>query len=169
MLVYIEGTDRTGKSTLAKLIAIHLGCYIEHCSKPKTDDPFSEYKEMIEKAVKHRNLVFDRGYLGEYVYANLWRGGCKITPEQFRELDLISFQVPSIVIHAYASPEVILERCKREGEDLLKPEQIHRCSQLFDEIMKKTALPVYAYDSEAFTPHEYMRKVVQKLIDPLRG
>lgn len=167
MLVFIEGTDRTGKSTLAKLIAIHLGCYIEHCSKPQTNDPYVEYVHMLEKATSARNLVFDRGYLGEYVYSNLWRGGCKIHDKEFKALDDIAIRQKAIVIHAFASPDVILERCIREGEDLLKPEQITRCNQLFEEIMAKTTLPVYKYDSSQYTPAQYL-EIIKPVINPLR-
>jgi thymidylate kinase len=168
MLVFIEGTDRTGKSTLAKLLAIHLGCYIEHCSKPKTKDPYVEYVTMLERASLSRNMVFDRGYLGEYVYSNLWRGGCNIHPKEFKALDDIAIRQGAIVIHAYAPPDVILERCIREGEELLKPEQISRCNQLFEEAMAFTTLPVYKYDSTQYTPAQYMA-AIRPVVDSLRG
>jgi len=138
----------------------------EHCSKPRTSDPFKEYSNMLKKAKGFINMVYDRGYLGEYVYANLWRGGCKITAEQFKELDKIAVSQNAIVIHAFAPDDVILERCRKEGEELLKPEQIKRCSSLFEEIMSMTDLPVYKYDSSKYSPQQFletMKPIITKI------
>lgn len=167
MLIFIEGTDRTGKSTLAKMLANYLVCLYEHCSKPRTNDPYREYENMLKKAKGFISLVYDRGYLGEYVYSRLWRGGCKITDEQFKSLDRLAIQQNAILIHAFAPDEVILERCKQVGEELLKPEQIQKCSSLFEEIASKTLLPVYKYDSSKYTPEQFFEQI-KPVIDKIR-
>lgn len=168
MKVFLEGSDKTGKSTLAKLIAIDLGCYIEHCAKPKTQDPYVEYVGMLQAATAQRNLVFDRGYLGEYVYSNLWRGGCKITPKEFRALDEIAKDQQSIVIHTFAPEEVIHHRCQKDGEELLQPHQITRCLELFEEIIATTTLPVHKYDSSLYTPAQFM-EYIKPTLNRMRG
>lgn len=68
MIVIIEGCDRTGKSTLASKIALAIGGEVIHCGKPKTDDAYAEYLEMIAQLPSYKHYVFDRFYLGEYVY-----------------------------------------------------------------------------------------------------
>ena len=162
-LILIEGIDRSGKSTLAKLVAIHMSCGVKHCSKPKTNDPFQEYLMMYDETRKYRNLVLDRSHLGEYVYSNLWRGGCRITNHEFRQLDNLASLQSAIVIHAYASVEDIIDRCRKVGEDLLKPDQIEKCLQLFEIAIKNTTLPVYKYDSSKYTPNQFFEQIKPEL------
>jgi thymidylate kinase len=155
MIVIIEGCDRTGKSTLAKKIAETIGAEVIHCGKPKTDNPFQEYLEQLVQLDPLKHHVFDRFYLGEYVYSTLWRGGCKITSGQFKLLDMVAAGLhKAIVIHANADINTIIERCKKDGEDLLKPEQIEKCVDLFNQIIYHTNLPVITYDSDVSQPLE---------------
>lgn len=159
LVIFIEGVDRTGKTTLANKLAEAFDLDYTHCSKPKTDNPFIEYSDTIDSIQK--NSVFDRGYLGEFVYANLWRGGCNITAKQFEELDLachFKFQYV-ILIHATAPIEVIKERCIKDGEDLLKLEDIKKCSDLFQEIVDRCSLPKIVYDSSSQTPEDIIAQV----------
>jgi thymidylate kinase len=159
LVIWIEGTDNTGKTTLAKELAQAFNLDYTHCAKPKTDNPFIEYSDMIDAI--DRNSVFDRGYLGEFVYSNLWRGGCKITSKQFEELDLachLKFQYV-ILIHATAPIELIRQRCIKEKEDLLQLDQIEKCSALFQEIVGRCSLPKIVYDSSSQTPQDIVHQI----------
>lgn len=159
LVIWIEGCDNTGKTTLAKKLAEAFNLDYTHCAKPKTDNPFLEYSDMIDSIQK--NSVFDRGYLGEFVYSNLWRGGCKITPKQFEELDLachMKFQY-TILIHATAPIEVIKDRCVKEKEELLKLDQVQKCAELFEEVVGRCSLPKIVYDSSVQTPEDIVAQV----------
>jgi thymidylate kinase len=150
MIIMIEGCDRTGKTTLAKMLAEKLGGQVIHTSKPQTDNPYVEYLEKLASLPRHKILIFDRFYLGEYVYSILWRGGCKISSEQFKKLDHVAANLhKAVVIHACASTETIIERCRREGEELLQEDQVEQCADLFNQIIYHTDLPVITYDSDS--------------------
>jgi adenylate kinase family enzyme len=152
MLIIIEGPDNTGKSTLARHLQEVFSLDYIHCSKPKTDNPFNEYMEMFSNI--RVPTVIDRAHLGEYVYSKLWRDGCSITDKQFELIDLeaMSRFEYTIVIYAQAPNHIILDRCIKEKEKLLKPEQISECSFLFDQIIEKTKIPVINYFSHIDTP-----------------
>jgi hypothetical protein len=153
LVVWIEGTDNTGKTTLAKRLAQEFDLNYTHCAKPKTDNPFEEYATMIS-SIK-TDSVFDRGYLGEYVYSQLWRGGCNISLRQFHQLDdLCDSKYTTILIHATAPIDVIRDRCIDQKEDLLQLSQISRCSQLFDDIIYHSKLNKIVYDSSTQTPDD---------------
>lgn len=164
MVIFIEGVDRSGKTSLAAKLTETIKVPIIHCSKPLTDDPFSEYQKMLNDIRDNCFYkVYDRGYLGEYVYANLWRGGCKISDEQFQVLDKIALSKKAVVIHAFADTKDIIERCRKDGEDLLKEDQIDKCKELFREIISKTLLPVYNYNSSLMSLDDFYN-YIQKLI-----
>lgn len=159
IVIWIEGTDNTGKTTLAKALAEAFNLDYTHCAKPKTDNPFEEYSLMIDSIRK--DSVFDRGYLGEFVYSQLWRGGCTISLKQFSELDLqcmMKFE-HVILVHATAPLEVIKERCIDQKEELLKLDQVARCQSLFEEIVDHCQLPRIVYDSSVESPEDVIRKI----------
>jgi archaellum biogenesis ATPase FlaH len=159
--IWVEGTDNTGKTTLCKRLAEEFGLVYTHCSKPSTDNPFEEYADLINSI--RDNSVFDRGFLGEYVYSQLWRGGCSISLKQFQELELmcqLKFR-EVILIHATAPLEVIRERCIDQKEELLKLDQIERCSELFQEIVDNSTLDKILYDSSVETPEDVISKIKQ--------
>lgn len=164
LVVFIEGVDNTGKTTLANKLAEAFELEYKHNSKPQTDDPFQEYHDMIDGIRK--STVIDRAYLSEYVYSKLWRGGCKITAKQFEELDLqcqLKFR-NVILIHATAPIDVIKERCVREKEELLKLDQVQQCAEWFDEIVGRCTLETIKYDSSKQSPEEIVEEVRRRLI-----
>ena len=147
MIIIVEGTDKSGKSTLCKHLAEKFNLKSIHCSKPQTNDPYTEYKEMIEKV--EDNTIFDRSFLGEYVYANVWRGGCKITFDQFNEIEriLIKKGILSIVVYAEAPINTIADRFISEKEEFAKVEEIKTYQEHFNTIIKNCTLPVIRYNS----------------------
>lgn len=151
--IFIEGPDNSGKTTLAKALVEEFNLDYRHCSKPKTDDPFTEYMNMIMNT--EQSTVFDRGYLGEFVYSNLWRGGCKLDFKDFQALDRCALRdSKTIIIHATADFSCIRERCIDQKEELLQLDQIVDCMNLFDLIIERTLCPVIKYNSSVQKPEE---------------
>lgn len=83
----IEGIDRLGKSTLTKNIQNKLGYHqVIHYGKPERLDIYcgegnelkyyqeALYKNMAKLIESDARFIFDRGMLGEEVYAPLYRG-----------------------------------------------------------------------------------------------
>lgn len=164
IVIFVEGTDKAGKSTLCRQLAENFNLEYRHCSKPKTDNPYLEYVELI-KSVKVPT-VFDRGYLGEFVYSQLWRGGLSMKMDEFHKLDdlcKVQFGWKTIAIHAEAPIEIIKQRCIQEKEDLLQLDQIAQCQSLFRDIMHHTKLPVINYFSHTQNPADIIEKLVNYL------
>lgn len=83
----IEGVDRLGKSTLIKGLLNTLGYHlVVHYDKPKLLDYYKEmygeplktyqvqlYNQMFKMIDRGDRVIFDRGHLGELVYAPLYR------------------------------------------------------------------------------------------------
>ena len=83
----IEGVDRMGKSTLIKGLMDTLGYHLKiHYEKPQklayytsqTDEPLKLYqtvlyRQMFDLIDAGHRIIFDRGHLGEMVYAPMYR------------------------------------------------------------------------------------------------
>lgn len=151
MFFVIEGSDKSGKTTLAKMLSEKYNLPIQHTGKPKTNDFVQEQLDIIANV--KGPVIFDRSFLSEYVYAELWRGGCKITDEQFRMLEQKMYEksvelgLDFVLVYAYAPAAIIKQRCIDEKEDLLQINQVDKCLELYEELFEKTSLSHIAYDS----------------------
>lgn len=86
MKYIIEGIDRLGKSTLVNEIQQELGYHLViHYDKPQSlkayqteENPLLKYQQEVNQNMFRLlrtpcNIIFDRGHLGECVYAPLYR------------------------------------------------------------------------------------------------
>ena len=69
-IIVIEGADNIGKTTIAKYLVEQLNYQYYHCSVPISEDSAkNEYFSLIERD----NIILDRSWIGEFVYAPLFR------------------------------------------------------------------------------------------------
>ncbi|WP_328923245.1 hypothetical protein OG429_39955 [Streptomyces sp. NBC_00190] len=112
--VALEGSDGTGKSSLARQLADRHGFQVVH--SPRTPDAVAltgRYKELLAKPGR---LVLDRCFVSELVYGPLYRDGSRLTWAQTLELvDLVTTR-RGVLVHLTASPLVIHARLlQRDG------------------------------------------------------
>lgn len=70
-VIILEGTDGTGKTTLAKEIAKAQDRQILHAAKPTHDNWPDEYVAPIAEMAHEQRLVLDRWHLGEYIWPDI--------------------------------------------------------------------------------------------------
>ena len=78
--IILCGSDQAGKSYVADLLHKEFGYPVYHFSAPKPGADFRlEYiQPMLET---EEPFIFDRSYVSEIVYGDLFRGGSGVTPE----------------------------------------------------------------------------------------
>lgn len=86
MFIFVEGIDRSGKSTLCNAIVKRFGCEYRHFGKPGKQ-PATEYARYALAA--NGNVILDRFYLGELVYGPLLRGRCGIDDVELATIERI--------------------------------------------------------------------------------
>lgn len=91
MKIVLEGCDCSGKTTLARRLAEILpDCRIEHDSKPCTKE------EYIARLSQPGNVVFDRLFLGQFVYNNIY------------ERAMSTWDLDEIREYCHAHPDILL-------------------------------------------------------------
>ena len=80
MIILLEGSDGTGKTTLAKAICKKLNAHYIHATYRFKDKMFTYHTALLNRAVKliiktNRPVVIDRLWASEAVYAEVFRGG----------------------------------------------------------------------------------------------
>jgi len=81
-VVVIEGPDNVGKTVVAKYLANKLQYKYMHFSAPK--DPETVKDEYLHTIDTYDNVIYDRSWIGEFVYAPLFRG---YEPDYFDEIE----------------------------------------------------------------------------------
>lgn len=132
MVIYIDGPNNTGKTTLIKELAKRLEkdykVSIFHCDE-KFENTFDAYNNLIN-AHTDDILLLDRGWIGEQVYPYLRKRAPKLT---CWSLSRLSNKQDVVTIFTTGDTLSIKRACKAKGEDFDNIETLQELS-LFDNI-----------------------------------
>ena len=149
MLIIIDGPDGSGKTTLAKRLADITGYEYFHFSYPKTDAEkevmVQKYKDFIKN---HPNAILDRSWYSEIVYGLVVRGKSCVSPEDMKDLELLTHRYGALIIYCTDKPEVLWQRATKRGEDYITDyETFIAICEVFDDILGvQHLIPVVKYD-----------------------
>jgi thymidylate kinase len=144
VLIIIEGADKTGKTTLAKRLCERLKYDYAHFGAPGKN-PAQEYANFLQTI--ERPVVCDRFLYGEQVYGPLLRGKTLITELQLKTLERLSRSKGAILIHACTPYLTVSERLKRDGDNMITPEQNYHAYFDFERIISKANIPILKYQA----------------------
>lgn len=164
MLVIVEGIDRVGKTTLAKMLEEKMGfiylkdafilnkykihkSHFKDYSLGKCESSVVILKKLVEDGY---NIVMDRLHLTEYVYGQVER---TINKEQLIELDqYISQNIPDSLV-VIVEPTNVQEAILRAGKDLEAQEVLFKWAYSWTSINRTTC----DYDTLHFAFHKIKR------------
>ena len=107
-VVVIEGTDGTGKTTLAERLAGEHGYAIVHCDRPPDSDAlFDRYAEDVATPGK---TVLDRCFISELVYGMPRGGVSRLSALEAAELALRVADRGGVFVHLTGVAETIAAR-----------------------------------------------------------
>jgi len=168
MIIILEGSDKTGKSTLAKYIRAKYDFDYIKCSRPK-GDPYIEYMEILQKiATTGGNWVIDRFLIGESVYGPIYRGESKLDDVKIRNIELKALSLNPLLIYCYDDVKNIKKRFKELKEDFAKTKDIEKILELYEEQVEKSILPCTFH--HMMTPLDLIKTkridfIIEKLMD----
>lgn len=135
MRVLIEGTDLTGKSTLAKSLSCSLVHPYKHMDKP-------EYAYAIHNYLSHfrDHGVYDRAHLGSIVYGEaLGYHEHVLKPNHVRILERFLMWSEAILIIVTADPLLLVDRFNSaDREEMCNVENILLANELFTALVYQT-------------------------------
>lgn len=142
--VCLEGSDQSGKSYVAELLHKEFGYPIHHFSAPKPDTDFRlEYIEPMLKSDKP--FIFDRSYVSEIVYGDLYRGGSGVTPDVKEYIEHF-LNLRNCVLVYLKRPDEKYKWIEREGE-MYGEEKNAQIRAKYDEVIKTVGIPYIVADS----------------------
>lgn len=151
MLMILEGPDGSGKSTLARELQALAPYEIVHCGPPKTDNPFVEYVELLH-SLEGRDVILDRSFYGEWVYAPVYRQRQAPRFAQLYYLELEAAKQGAAVVWCMANKEVLTSRFKQRGKDQstfdrLGQARLEAVLEAYKNLMAECGLDSFNYDS----------------------
>jgi adenylate kinase family enzyme len=106
MVVYIDGNEHSGKTTLANYLAEHYGALVLHHGYRFRDKIFAYHTTGLLKAYyapRDQLVVFDRLWMSEAVYGEVYRGGTR-WPHQGRMFDRILRRLGALNVVCVTDP-----------------------------------------------------------------
>lgn len=125
MLILLEGCDGAGKTTLATELVETLGADLLH-KGPMTADAITEYEDPLEDylPLTNRHVICDRWHVGELVYGPLLRGESRVSPAEFRHIDMFLAKRGAVIAHMTAPGQLLRERIGIRGDDLIEQNHV---------------------------------------------
>jgi len=136
MIVILEGPDNVGKTTQIKHIVKYFENHPFHVLKySKVDVSDQEYyAKMLYRHMfcfimdTDENFILDRSHLGEYVYANMYRGydGDYVfkLEEEFRRRDQVKWDLDMFLITLIDDPQNLIDRDDGQSLSVLPTKKV---------------------------------------------
>jgi thymidylate kinase len=146
LLVICEGTDGSGKTTLANTLAIMTRGKYLHAGPPKRH-PLVEYTEPLSSYAPGtgQDLICDRWHVGELVYGPLYRGRSGLTHNQFRAVEDLLREKGALLVLCDEPIGVLVERLTARGEQP-NADDLTREAVVFHDVFGRSALPKAVFD-----------------------
>jgi len=120
-VVVIEGCDKTGKSTLAGLLAKDLGWPVVKMNQPRTPGPHVAAQECLDVLGAQKGpFIADRFHLGESVYGPIYRGTLPMDHVDMRLIETRLQARGCLLVLMTDSVKMIIARFKALKEDFAK-------------------------------------------------
>lgn len=147
MIIVLEGSDCSGKSTVAHNLA-QVFCHPQnevtkmHFGQPDMEvDPVTTYVNPVESWLgkTHRQpndvLIIDRYHIGELVYGPILRDGNRMTTAEKETIDQFLLDINAVKFHVRPAVEIVIDRMEQRGEKLLTPRQVLTAYYHFDQLI----------------------------------
>lgn len=148
MLIIVEGSDLSGKSTFCAGLQTYLSAKYPRAITtllhrgPPTSHPLDEY---VRPLLRYRptgkeHVICDRWHLGELVYSQLLRRPTKMTPAVFRYVEAFLESRGAIMVVIDQPADVLRQRYAERGDQTRTLHEVLRASDLFVNTIKRSTL-----------------------------
>jgi len=162
-MIIFTGVDATGKSTISSRMQKHLNWDLIHFDKVHSleESKHINYKFLEEV---NENILVDRYYMEEIVYAPIYRGYSANYVADLEEKLLEKFDVA--IVYTTADTKVIEERFRTRGEDSTKASDIDTLKENYINFLDKSLIKTVI---KVDTTKEFDKESENKLVEVLKN
>jgi hypothetical protein len=150
VLVAIEGTDLTGKSTLAAELADAWGARVIHAGPPPKRGSLVAYEDPLidHDVLGGEHLILDRWHVGEYVWPAIFRRPTDyIDPAIRRHVEMFMCSRGCTVVYATRNYDEH-RQALADSDEPLRPSHLARALDLFDDALNEGQNRGFAFDHD---------------------
>lgn len=167
--IILEGNECSGKSSLAKKLSEKLGWEIVKGSNfESATGTNEELYDFLEKPLDMDNVIIDRTFFSNMVYATLYPKYTIITNEQYSELqDRLLEQDKnneSIVLYLYTDIETLKERLIDRGDEYIREDKLKDINDMYELLWENAKVEPYGIDTSIFSSDDAVDLVMNLLI-----
>lgn len=164
MTVYIlEGSDATGKTTLAKQLSDKLELLtIKGSSFEQSDCTNEELYKHFKKVANLDNVIVDRHIYSNRIYATLYKDYAILSDKQRTKIENI-FKQDALVIYLTADEETIIKRLKQRGDKYVTPDKVAPILNLYQVAISDALdnnVTVLYYDTSILSTEEIVEDIL---------
>ena len=159
MLIILEGNECNFKTTVAEKLSKELNLQVvkgssfenAQCSNEELYGHFLKLSEMD-------NVIIDRSWISNYVYATLYKDYAILTPEQRLEIEQRVYD-KTLLVYLYADEETIKSRLRERGDEYVEEKMIGVINKVYLEAIDQTELVVHSFNTKHYSSDEIVKKL----------
>ena len=161
MIIILEGNECNFKTTVAEKLSKQLnlpvvkGSSFENaqCSNQELYEHFLKLSEMD-------NVIIDRSWISNYVYATLYKDYAILTPEQRLEIEQRVYD-KALLLYLFADEETIKGRLRERGDEYVEEKMIGTINKVYLEAIDQTELVVHSFDTNKYNSNDITKNIVK--------
>lgn len=147
MIIILEGNECNFKTTVAEKLSksLHIPVVKGSSFENAKCSNLELYKHFTELALMD-NVIIDRSWISNQVYATLYKDYAILTSEQREDIEK-TVNNKAILIYLYASEDVLVDRIRQRGDEYVDENMLGKINHTYDEAMEGTRLHTIQFDT----------------------
>lgn len=157
-MIIIEGPDGSGKTTLVKHIKseTHLGVMKPYYPK------VNQLSYYLHTPPLYAGYFLERYYLSELAYPQFKSDRDVMEPWRQFQIEASLLPYSAVIFYLRPSRETIIKNINTRGDHYVSESDVDRMLEVYDELIKKSFLPVVKYDFENDSPEGKIEEAMAK-------
>lgn len=167
MLIIIEGTDCTYKSTVCNKLSEQLNIPIIKGSSFEiatgTEQSMYEHFKMI--STSKQPMIVDRYLYSNLTYAPLYPKYTMISPEHAKEIeDDLNKRDDVHVFYLYAHVDALKQRMEERGDEMIKSDELGAINKKYNQVLSESNFHLFhMIDTEFFNSDEIVEHILKRV------
>ncbi|MGM9986338.1 MAG: hypothetical protein ACI35O_03825 [Bacillaceae bacterium] len=163
MLIILEGNECNFKTTVAEKLSKELNLPVvkgssfelAQCSNQELYEHFLRLSQMD-------NVIVDRSWISNYVYATLYKDYAILSPEQRLDIEQQVYD-KALLVYLYADEETIIGRLRVRGDEYVEESKIGTINKVYLEAMDQTELIVHSFNTKKNSSDDIVKKIYKQI------
>ena len=167
--IIVEGVDKTGKTSLARLIRKR-GYQLQHFrhNEQRTGSDIRALYQDLFQIARNRRIVLDRSFISEEVYGAVLRGESRLCSDDLRQLLELLRELRTTIVYLHAPGSILrgraaLMRGTSRGDTELFKGALSALKKRYEEVLEDVGryVPIRRFNTAQVSAHDIAARLFQ--------